>query len=335
MEGKLNNQYWLVPTVTTTQRNALTPANGMLIYNTSNTRFERYENGSWGAFGGGGGGASAWGDITGTLSDQTDLQTALDGKVDENVAITGATKTKVTYDAKGLVTAGADATTADIADSTNARYVTDAQLVVIGNTSGTNTGDQTLNGLGGVATSRTLTINGTSHDLSADRSWTVSGASDVVGKDTTQNTLTGTGTETIMASITITANTFAALDGIGWTTAFSKSAQTANDTWRVKVYLNDTNDLVSPVELFSSGTLANTTRTYTHSRLTSAVIAGTTSLTYAATSGNDIGLETTTAWGSVTIPAITSTMYLIVTAQHIGASQADTIQHRKTVLYKQ
>lgn len=37
--------------------------------------------------------------------------------------------------------------TNDIADSTNARYVTDAQLTVIGNTSGTNTGDQDLSGL--------------------------------------------------------------------------------------------------------------------------------------------------------------------------------------------
>ena len=73
----------------------------------------------------------------------TATQTALNGKVDENAAITGATKTKITYDAKGLVTAGADATTADIADSSNKRYVTDAQLTVIGNTSGTNTGDQT------------------------------------------------------------------------------------------------------------------------------------------------------------------------------------------------
>ena len=100
-------------------------------------------------------------------------QTALDGKVDENTAITGATKTKVTYDSKGLVTAGADATTADIADSTNKHYVTDAQLVVIGNTSGTNTGDQTLTGLGGVPTTRTLTINGTTQDLSANRTFTI------------------------------------------------------------------------------------------------------------------------------------------------------------------
>lgn len=71
------------------------------------------------------------------------IQTQLDWKVDENGAITGATKTKITYDTKGLVTAGADATTADIADSTNKRYVTDAQLTVIWNTSWTNTWDQT------------------------------------------------------------------------------------------------------------------------------------------------------------------------------------------------
>ena len=89
----------------------------------------------------------AWGTITGTLASQTDLQTALNGKVDENAAIIGATKTKITYDAKGLVTSGADATTADIADSTNKRYVTDADLVDIGNLSGTNTGDQDLSGL--------------------------------------------------------------------------------------------------------------------------------------------------------------------------------------------
>lgn len=71
-------------------------------------------------------------------------QTALDGKVDENVSITGATKTKITYDSKGLVTSGSDATTSDIADSSNKRYVTDANLTVINNTSGVNTGDQNL-----------------------------------------------------------------------------------------------------------------------------------------------------------------------------------------------
>jgi hypothetical protein len=75
------------------------------------------------------------------------IQNQLNGKVSINTAITGATKTKITYDSKGLVTSGADATTDDIADSTNKRYVTDANLTVIGNTSGTNTGDQDISNL--------------------------------------------------------------------------------------------------------------------------------------------------------------------------------------------
>jgi hypothetical protein len=72
---------------------------------------------------------------------KAETDTLLNSKVTSNSAITGATKTKITYDAKGLVTSGADATTADIAASINKNYVTDAQLTVIGNTSGTNTGD--------------------------------------------------------------------------------------------------------------------------------------------------------------------------------------------------
>lgn len=75
----------------------------------------------------------------------TNLTSDLANKVNSNTVITGATKTKITYDSKGLVTNGADATTADINDSLNRRYVTDAQLTVIGNTSGTNTGDNAVN----------------------------------------------------------------------------------------------------------------------------------------------------------------------------------------------
>lgn len=93
--------------------------------------------------------------VTLTEAQITNLATDLAAKVAANGAITGATKTKVTYDAKGLVTAGADATTADISDSTNRRYVTDAQQTVIGNTSGTNTGDQTITLTGDVTGSGT------------------------------------------------------------------------------------------------------------------------------------------------------------------------------------
>ena len=37
----------LLGNMTTTQRNALTAANGMMIYNTSDNKFQGYENGAW------------------------------------------------------------------------------------------------------------------------------------------------------------------------------------------------------------------------------------------------------------------------------------------------
>lgn len=36
-----------VPSLTTAQRDALTAANGMLVYNTSDNKFQGYENGAW------------------------------------------------------------------------------------------------------------------------------------------------------------------------------------------------------------------------------------------------------------------------------------------------
>lgn len=120
---------------------------------------------------GGSGITAIWGTIGGTLSNQTDLQTALDNKIDKNSPISANTKTKITYDTEGLIISGADATTADISDSTNKRYVTDAQLIVINNTSGVNTGDQTITLTGdvtGSGTSSFVTTIGANKVLTAN-----------------------------------------------------------------------------------------------------------------------------------------------------------------------
>lgn len=77
---------------------------------------------------------------------QSQVDTLLADKLDSNAPIVAGTATKITYDANGLVISAANATTADIDPSTDRNYLTDAQLVVVGNTSGTNTGDQDLSG---------------------------------------------------------------------------------------------------------------------------------------------------------------------------------------------
>lgn len=138
----------------------------------------------------------------------------LSGLVVKNASITGGTKTKITYDAKGLVTSGADATTADIAASTNKNYVTDAQLTVIGNTSGVNSGNQALT-IGG-STSPTISLSGSN-------TATFVGAGSV--------TLGQTG-----GTITITGGT-----SMTWPAAAGIAIYNGSNTWGTSITDNSTN----------------------------------------------------------------------------------------------
>jgi len=90
------------------------------------------------------------------------IKDSLDSKMTGNTPIAGATKTKITYDEKGLVTEGADATTADIADSNDRRYVSESEKILLANTSGTNSGNETAASIGALinnATSKTLPVD--------------------------------------------------------------------------------------------------------------------------------------------------------------------------------
>lgn len=75
-------------------------------------------------------GTPEWGKITGDIDDQTDLQTELDLKANQST-----TYTKTETD--NLLA------TKEPLKSSDDNYVTDTQLIVIQNTSGKNTGDET------------------------------------------------------------------------------------------------------------------------------------------------------------------------------------------------
>ena len=110
---------------------------GLIVSLISTDPDNAIELGSDGKLWSGGGGGGSTPDATtttkgklklaGDLAGTADLPT-VPNKLDKNTAIVGATKTKITYDTNGLVTAGADATTADINDTTTRRYVTDTQI---------------------------------------------------------------------------------------------------------------------------------------------------------------------------------------------------------------
>ena len=47
ISNALGTEYLTIPSLTTTQRDALTPTAGMLVYNSTTTQFNKYENGAW------------------------------------------------------------------------------------------------------------------------------------------------------------------------------------------------------------------------------------------------------------------------------------------------
>lgn len=85
--------------------------------------------------GGGGGGAAAWGSITGTLSAQTDLQTALDAKLNltggtmtgqlilQNASATGAVNVSPTWNNAGTNFAGIYSRVTNTASGANSRLM--------------------------------------------------------------------------------------------------------------------------------------------------------------------------------------------------------------------
>ncbi|MFN7301438.1 MAG: beta strand repeat-containing protein [Bacteroidota bacterium] len=129
------------------------------------------------------GGSATWGSITGTLSTQTDLQTALNAK--QNTITTGTISQYFRGDLSlatldktavglGNVANVDTTTTANITDSSNKRFITDAQQTVLGNTSGTNTGDNAVNSLySGLASSKenTITAGTTSQYYRGDKTF--------------------------------------------------------------------------------------------------------------------------------------------------------------------
>jgi hypothetical protein len=90
---------------------------------------------------------------THTISTLTGLQTALDTKVDENLAIVAGTATKITYDAKGLVTTGDTLAAADIPVLDASKITTGTLPVLRGGTGAT-----TSTGTGSVVLSTSPTL---------------------------------------------------------------------------------------------------------------------------------------------------------------------------------
>lgn len=95
------------------------------------------------------------------------VATLLDSKANKSVIAAGV-GTKITYNVDGIIVDSASATTADIGEVVDKRYVTDTQKTALTGLSGTNSGDQDLSGY--ALHSDLITTNAAIASLSASMS---------------------------------------------------------------------------------------------------------------------------------------------------------------------
>ena len=146
---------------------------------------------------------AVWGSITGTLSNQTDLQSALDAKVDDSTTLTinGVTSDLSTNRTFNVGTVTSVSGTGSVSGLSLSGSVTTSGSLTLGGTLSLTSSDVTT-GLGytPVTNARTLSINGTVYDLTANRSWSV-GTVTSVGLE-----LGTTGTDANIANSPITSS---------------------------------------------------------------------------------------------------------------------------------
>ncbi len=243
-------------------------------------------------------------------------QTALNTKVTANTAITGATKTKIMYDSKGLVTAGDDATTADIADSTDKRYVTDAQLTSLGNLSGTNTGDQDLSALQPLDSDLTAIagISASNDDIIQRKSGTWTNRTPAQVK----SDLSLTKSDVDLASVdnTSDATKNAATAVLANKTLDNTNAITIKDT---SLTIQDDGDATKQFQFDGSGITTGTTRTFTVPNSSTTLVGTNATQTLSAKT-----LTSPVINGSVSGTAIDTNDTLAANSDTILASQKAT-----------
>lgn len=146
---------------------------------------------------------AVWGSITGTLSNQTDLQSALNAKVDNTrtLTINGVTSDLSANRTFNVGTVTSVSGTGSVSGLSLSGSVIGSGSLTLGGTLSLTSSDVTT-GLGytPVTNARTLSINGTAFDLTANRSWNV-GTVTSVGLE-----LGTTGTDANIANSPITSS---------------------------------------------------------------------------------------------------------------------------------
>jgi hypothetical protein len=258
-------------------------------------------------------------DTDGTLSLNSDIvvpsQKAVRTYVTSNAIapnplITGATKTKITYDSDGLVTAGADIVPADISTSTTVgqNLITLANPSAISfirinadNTVTSRTPSQVLSDLGIASTI-------------------------ILARDNAAYSHTGTTTNTLVWSIAISANTFQTNDMIEWFSQMNTNMPNGTAV-TYRFYVNTSSSLTgaSLLGTFTNSVATGNTTFQRNIFVTASGVSGNLRVYSNATSASSsYGLSASNAT-NITVDT-TATQYLIIAIQHGNTTATSSVQ---------
>lgn len=268
------------------------PAISMYCYNTSTKKWVPADSS---CFGGGGGGGAAWGSITGTLSSQTDLQTALNAKVATTTTVNGhALSANVVVSASDLTTGtlphaqlpallsgdipnNAASTSGTSAGLTGSPNVTVNNLTISGTCTGCSAGS-------GV-TLQTNTVNNTSQAILN----LLNSSANAVGLTATFTNTSAGNVQLEIAGASYSGNSATSSTAAQWTTARNLAGNSVNGSANVnfanKFIVQGTTDTGLSAAQFlgalATGPLCNTTTTGV---LTACSVTGTGSVVQSASS---------------------------------------------------
>lgn len=249
------------------------------------------------------GGGAAWGSITGTLSTQTDLQTALDAKQDDLVSGTNIK----TINSTSLLGSGNVAVQPTLVSGTNIKTINSNSLLGSGNVavqdtlvSGTNI--KTING-SSVLGSGNIAISGNP-----------SAAAIQSGNATTSNTAG----VTISRSITIAANTFSSSCVLDFTTRMVRLTGSSSMGF-ILVYTNTTNSLTGATLIAKSSLFSGTDFTNTIQRTFN--ITGGNLISHNANDPQNTDIMTSNNSVSSVAFSVTATNYILIAINNSSTDQ--------------
>jgi hypothetical protein len=249
------------------------------------------------------GGGAAWGSITGTLSSQTDLQTALDAKQDDLVSGTNIK----TINSNSLLGSGNVAVQDTLVSGTNIKTINSTSVLGSGNIAV----QPTL-----VSGTNIKTINSTSLLGSGDIS--VSGNPSAVGIQSGNATTSNTAGVTISKTITINANTLASSCVLDFTTRMVRLTGTSSMGF-IQVYKNTSNSLTGAT-LIAKANLFNSTD-YTNVMQRTFNITGGNLISHNANDPQNTDIITSNNAVSSVAFSVSTTNYILIAINNSSTDQ--------------